>query len=114
MSYDATANGVHVGDIVQSAETAVEKTTGLRGWLGQFAQFGAVGLIGLLLFLHQRDNAAQSREDRAMFREELKETRIDHKEATQRLAVGLDAVKAAVEVNTSEVKRVSAAIKAKP
>ena len=98
---------------VPQPETKVEQATGLRGWVGQLAQFGAVGVVCVLLYMHQRENAEQSRDERAMFREELKETRIDHKAATNQLATGLENVRQAVEVNTNEVKRVAEAVKAK-
>jgi hypothetical protein len=85
---------------------AMNAAGGLRGKLAQnVGQLSAVAVVCTLLVWSHRDTAEAAREDRGMFREELKAQRDDHQRATDKLADKLDGVRSAVEVNTRTVER---------
>jgi len=69
------------------------------GSLGPLANVTATGLIGLLLYILVNDFRQQVREDRMMFREELREL---HKD-TDRLEKALFTLQTILSDNTSAV-----------
>lgn len=75
-------------------------------WMRTVGNMSAMAIIAGAFLWQMRENAGQAREDRTMFREELKEQRIENTANIDKIGTKLDAVKGAIEINTRAVERV--------
>lgn len=92
---------------VAAAETKTAVWSMGLGALGPVANLTATGLIGVLLYLLVNDLRQQAREDRAMFREELREL---HKDADRQEKALLGLQQIAAE-NTIAVRQLQGRVK---
>lgn len=98
-----------VGHATDGVANSVEKaaTNGLRGVLANnVGNLSAVAVICGLVVYQVRDTAANAREDRQMFREELKDLRVAKDSQTEKIVDRLDAVKTSIEYNTRTIERI--------
>lgn len=95
----------HLAAATEKAATATERgTQGMGAW-AMYGNTTAMAVIIGLAVLCVRFIMTSATEDRSMYREEMRDTRKDHKDATDTLMHGLSRVEAAVHANTAEVKQ---------